>query len=208
MLIFVDDSGDPGFKFDKGSTSYFVIALVIFDDDLEAEKTSVRLKELRRELGFPDDVEFKFNKSNPRVKESFMTCLADAQCRVRALVVPKENIYSDELKNNKNSFYSYIIKLVLKHNGGSVFDAKIRIDGSGDRVFRKNFLGYLRKELNSGDVKIVKNCKLVDSKRDVLIQAADMAAGAIRRSYDKSKKDHSLYKNIIKDKIEDEWVFG
>lgn len=36
MLVFIDDSGDPGFKIEKGSSSVFVIALVIFDDDLEA----------------------------------------------------------------------------------------------------------------------------------------------------------------------------
>ena len=40
MLVFLDDSGDPGFKLDKGSTKYFIIAMVIFDDDLEAEKTA------------------------------------------------------------------------------------------------------------------------------------------------------------------------
>lgn len=36
MLVFIDDSGDAGFKLDKGSTPFFVIACVIFDDDLEA----------------------------------------------------------------------------------------------------------------------------------------------------------------------------
>lgn len=60
MLVFIDDSGDPGFKFDKGSSEYFVISMVIFDDELEAEKIAVAIKELRRKIGFPDDVEFRF----------------------------------------------------------------------------------------------------------------------------------------------------
>lgn len=30
MLIFIDDSGDPGFKMDAGSSHFFVIALLIF----------------------------------------------------------------------------------------------------------------------------------------------------------------------------------
>ena len=29
MLVFIDDSGDPGFKLDRGSTPVFVIACVI-----------------------------------------------------------------------------------------------------------------------------------------------------------------------------------
>jgi hypothetical protein len=40
MLVFIDDSGCAGFKFDKGSSRFFVISAVIFDDNLEAEKNS------------------------------------------------------------------------------------------------------------------------------------------------------------------------
>lgn len=67
MLVFIDDSGDPGFKLDKGSSHFFVISAVLFDDNLEAEKTAVAIKELRRELKFGDDKEF-FNISTQRVK--------------------------------------------------------------------------------------------------------------------------------------------
>lgn len=44
MLVFIDESGDTGFKVSKGSTQNFVVACVIFDDNLEAEKTSVAIK--------------------------------------------------------------------------------------------------------------------------------------------------------------------
>ena len=63
MLVFIDDSGDPGFKFERGSSRYFIVLILIFNDELEAEKTAVAIKELRRNLGFPDDAEFKFSKS-------------------------------------------------------------------------------------------------------------------------------------------------
>ena len=96
---------------------------------------------------------------------------------------------------------------MLEHSGGSIIDAKIRIDGSGDRVFRKSFTTYLRKELNSKQEKIMRDCKLVDSKSNVLIQLADMIAGSIRRSYDEGKSDRNLYKKIILKHIEDEWQF-
>ncbi len=52
MHVFIDDSGDPGFKLNKGSSSHFVIAMVIFDDELEIEKTAVAIKELKRKLKF------------------------------------------------------------------------------------------------------------------------------------------------------------
>lgn len=207
MLVFIDDSGDAGFKLDKGSSKYFVIVLVIFDDELEAEKTAVAIKELRRELGFPEDMEFKFFKSKNSVREKFLQTVARFQFRVRYLVVDKQKIHSEELRNNKNSFYSYIIKMVLKHSDGSIVDAKVKIDGSGDRIFRRNFLTYLRKELNTEEKRIMSHCRLVDSQSNVLIQMADMIAGTIRRSYDTDKKDGVALKKIIKKHIHDEWQF-
>lgn len=204
MLVFIDDSGDPGFKLEKGSSKYFVIALVIFKDGLEAEKTAVAIKELRRSLRFPDNMEFKFHKSKSAVKEKFLNTINRFDFSVRCLVVDKSKIYSGELKNNKNSFYSYAIKMVLQYSNNEILDANIKIDGSGDRFFRRNFITYLRKHLNTENRKIMKNCRLVDSKTNVLIQMADMVAGSIHRSYE---KDSCEFKNLIKKHIKDEWKF-
>lgn len=207
MLVFIDDSGDPGFKLDRGSSRFFVIALIIFKDELEAEKTAVAIKELRRSLKFPDYMEFKFHKSSDKVKEEFLGTIKSFDFSIRCLVVDKTLIRSEELKNNKNSFYSYAIKMVLQHSNNEILDAKIKIDGSGDRIFRRSFMTYLRKHLNSAQRKIMKDCKLVDSKESVLIQMADMVAGSIRRSYDTDRSDHRKYKGIIAKHIKDEWPF-
>ena len=206
-LVFIDDSGDPGFKLEHGSSRFFVIALVIFRDSLEVEKTAVAIKEFRRSLQFPDSMEFKFHKSRPKVKEGFLKEISKFDFSVRCLVVDKMLIRSDELKNDKNSFYSYAIKMVLQFSADEVLNAYVKIDGSGDRVFRRNFLTYLRKHLNFQHRKVIKNCKLVDSKDNVMIQMADMIAGAIRRSYETEKQDHETYKRIIKRHITDEWRF-
>lgn len=207
MLVFIDDSGDPGFKLQKGSSLFFVICCVIFDDELEAEKTAVAIKELKRRLKFPDDMEFKFNKSSKKVKLEFLETVKPFKFKTRCLVIKKEVIRSDELRRSKNSFYSYAIKLLLKHSGGSILNAKLRIDGSGDRVFRRNFISYLRKQLNSDEKRIMDDCKLLDSRQNVLIQLADMVAGSIYRSYQLEKNDHQIYKKAIQKHIEDEWKF-
>ena len=207
MLVFIDDSGDPGFKLDRGSTAYFVIAMVIFDDELEAEKTAVAIKELKRKIGFSDNTEFRFFKTRKDIRVKFLEAVKPFNFKVRCLVVDKSIIRSQELRNNKDSFYAYFIKEVLQYSSGSVINAKIRIDGSGDRIFRKNFFTYLRRELNNQEKSIMKNCKMVDSKSNVLIQMADMIAGSINRSCNPDKKDKNVYKKIIQKHIEDEWPF-
>ncbi len=207
MLVFIDDSGDPGFKMEKGSSTHFVIAMVCFNDTLEAEKTTVTIKELKRDLKLGDLEEFKFFKSCRDYKIKFLETVKKFDFKIRCLIVDKSLIYSPELRSSKDSFYAYFIKEALKNNGNKIFNAKIRIDGGGNKIFRRNFFGYLRQELNYGQRSIIKNCKMVDSKSDPLIQLADMVAGSINRSQNKNKKDRNDYLDIIKKKIEDKWLF-
>jgi hypothetical protein len=72
MLVFIDDSGDAGFKLDKGSSKHFVIACVIFDDNLDAEEAALKIKRLRRSLNWRDDHEFKFNKASKTIRLAFL----------------------------------------------------------------------------------------------------------------------------------------
>ncbi len=208
MLVFIDDSGDPGFKkIGKGSTSHFIIAMVIFDDELEAEKTAVAIKDLKRKIGFNENTEFRFFKTQRKYRIKFLKTINKFDFRVRCLIVNKSNIRSSELRNNKNSFYAYFIKEVLKNSNNTILNAKIRIDGGGDRIFRRNFFTYIRRELNTSEKKIMQNCKMVNSKSNVLIQLADMIAGSINRAKNKEKQDGKLYISIIKKHIEDVWNF-
>lgn len=207
MLAFIDDSGDPGFKLERWSSQYFVIAVVIFDDELEAEKTAVAIKDLRRTLFHRDDVEFKFNSSSIYVREQCFATVKPFAFRIRAIVIQKKRIYSAELRTSPSSFYSYAIKSVLKHTEGRIADAKVRIDRSGDRRFRRRFLGSLRRELESIENSILKNCKFENSSSNVLIQLADMIAGALRRSHEGTKPNAQAYRDMLKGHIEDEWSF-
>lgn len=206
MLVFIDDSGDTGFKLGEGSTNYFIIAMVIFDDELEAEKTAIAIKELKRKINFGDKTEFRFFKTCHNYRIKFLETVNQYDFRIRALIVDKSKIYSAELKNNKNSFYAYFIKEAIKKSG-TILRAKIRIDGSGDRIFRRKFFTYLRQELNNSNKKVMENCKMIDSKTDVLIQMADMIAGSINRAQNKEEKNYDSYRNKIRKKIENEWYF-
>ena len=206
MLVFIDDSGDPGFKIGSGSTPFFVIAMVIFDDNLEVEKVAVAIKQLKRDLKFSEDTEFRFFKTKRENRIKFLNIINSFKFKVRCLVVNKSIIKSPELKNKRDKFYSYFIKEALKKSSGDIVDAKIRIDGSGDRNFRRGFLCYLKREINLDERKIMKNCKLIDSKSNVLIQMADMIAGSINRFYS-DKKDGQEYKHIFKKHITSEWQF-
>lgn len=207
MLVFIDESGDAGFKIAKGSSLYFVIVLIIFDDPLDAEETALKIKQLRKKLKKSDKFEFKFNKCDRALRKKFLLDIKDSKFRIRAIVFNKQHIYSSYLRTKKESFYGFALRMVLDKNNDTIKNAKIRIDGSGEKAFRKQLTTYLRTYLNLATKKVMHNLRFRDSGKDVLIQLADMVAGAIRRSYDKDKKDSEIYRKIINKKEEDIWEF-
>ncbi len=196
MIIFIDESGDPGFKTKKGSSLHFVIVLIIFNDTLEAEETALAIKKLKKRLNKSTKFEFKFNKCNRKLRENFLYTIKDYNFRIRAIVFDKEKIYSPHLRTNKESFYNFALRQVLEHNNKTIINAKIRLDGRGEKEFRKQLTTYLRRHLNSDSKKIMKNLRFRDSKRDVLIQMADMIAGSIRRYFDHNIRDWNVYRKI------------
>lgn len=53
----------------------------------------------------------------------------------------------------------------------------------------------------------MKNLRFRDSKKDVLIQLADMIAGSLRRNFEHNTNDWGIYRKIIKNREEDIWEF-
>jgi len=186
VLVLIDESGDPGFKLVRGSSSHFVIAMVVFDDFREAERTSSAVADLRMRLGLK--TEFKFSKCHDDVKDAFFDCVQDCRFSVRALVVDKSAIYSETLRERKDRFYNFFVRQLLAHDNGVLTNARVKIDGSGDRTFKKELGAYLRRQLQRGQLHSV---RFAESHRDNLIQLADMASGAIFRSYRSEDRKHA-----------------
>ena len=75
-MVFIDESGDPGLKIEKGSSRYFVISLVVFEDKDEALACDQRIGLLRKELGWEPNSEFHFKKNSDKVKQVFLQAVA------------------------------------------------------------------------------------------------------------------------------------
>lgn len=201
MYVFLDESGDAGFKFEGGSSAQFVIALVIFDDPLDAEETALAIKRLRQRLNMNEKYEFKFSKTDDYRRLQFLEAVKDCDFRVRVMVVDKRTLQNQTLRTDKESFYNYFVGQLFAHNSGSILGARLRVDGSGGREFKQAFQTYLRGKLTPGTIL---KCKFVNSANDNLIQLADMVAGAVYRSYNPNKQDSS-YLERIRHRIEDFW---
>jgi hypothetical protein len=202
MLVLIDESGDPGFKLSEGSSLYFVIGIVIFRDLKEAEKTSKAITNARQILrAYP---EFRFSKTSNPVRDGFFEAVNPFDFGIRVMVVDKNIIHSNFLKSNTECFYNYFVQEFLKRCH-FLDNASVKIDGSGDRKFKREFTRYLRQQI---DLKKIKKVKFAKSHGDNLIQLADMVTGAISRPYHHPEKDNSeRWKIMINSKIENIWEF-
>ena len=181
--------------------------LVIFKESIDAEETALKIKKLRKTLKKSDKFEFKFNKCNRELREIFLKEIKTCNFSYRAIVFNKEIIYSSHLRYSKEDFYNFSLREVLEHNNNTIENAKIRLDGRGDRLFRRQLASYLRRCLNSKTNKVMKNLRFRNSQGDVLIQMADMIAGSLRRNFDHNTQDFNVYRKIIKSKEKDIWEF-
>jgi hypothetical protein len=203
MLVFIDESGDAGFKMAAGSSPVFALAMVIFDDHRDAIRTQkVILRALER-LGIRP--EFKFNKCRAELRDSFFAAVADCRFRMRAVVVRKEIVGSARLRNSPESFYHFFLKTMMRFDERALVDARVIVDGSGDRKFKRKLGAHIRQHLQRGAVTEV---KFKDSRNEPLLQLADMCVGAIARAYRSDSKSTTRWSAYLSDRIDDLWEFA
>ena len=206
MLVVIDESGDTGFK--EGSSRYFVMSMIVFDDNdgvghyPSAEHASECIKKIFAETNHKP--EFHFSQCSHRIRRAFFTGLNKNKCEfsVYALVIDKSSIHSPHLRSNTKNFYNFIPKQLLTKN--PVQNAKVKIDGSKSKVFKKELNTYLRK----GQKEMVSKLKFANSKNDFLVQLADMCCSAIAYSYNRSDKlESDSYIKLLGSRVQNIWDF-
>ena len=201
MLIFMDESGDTGFKFDKVSSQYFVLVMVTFDSLEAAEKANEAVKEVRKELKRSESLEFKFSTgTNNKAKAPFLQKLSRQDFHYRAVVIDKKILMKRE-SNPIDSLYMLVADQLFLRAQSHIKNASVFVDHI-TKSFVQDFNKYLRRRLNTDMEKLIGEIKHRDSKGNNLLQLADMVCGAIYRKYNRS--DDTYYK-IIKKREEDLW---
>jgi hypothetical protein len=200
MFVYLDESGDAGFKFRQNSSRYFVVTLLLVDDPLPLQ---VAIDDLRKQLGFAEGNEFKFSSSSAAVRHAFLRMMLHQDFAVRALIVDKMSITHGDLKQ-REPFYQRMVRLVLEHDDKAISDAMLILDESVKSRQTKNELTtYLRRSLNTiPNLPTIRTIRYHSSRADSLIQATDMISGAIYAAY--HRHDDS-YLRLIHSKIHDLW---
>ncbi len=197
MLVFIDESGDPGLKIEKGASRYFIVALIVFEDYDEATDCDKRIDLLSKEIGRKEGAEFHFKNDSDKVRRAFLQAVAPYNFFYYGVVINKgpDKLYGEGF-SHKQSFYKYTCSLLFQNAKDRLENAIVVIDGSGSLDFRRQLAAYLRKKTNTTSVRHIKKVKIQRSTSNRLLQLADYIAGVINRTV-QGKKYASEYHRLI-----------
>jgi len=194
MLAFIDEAGDTGLKTDRGSSRYFVVALVLFEEHDEAEACDQRINLLRKELGYPENFEFHFRENSDRLRKRFLEAVAPYNFLYFGFALNKDldKLWGPGFQH-KESLYKFTCSLVFENAKPYLTNAIITMDESGTATFRSQLAKYLRGRMTTkGAPCLIKQVKMQPSRGNNLLQLVDYVAGVINRKV-QGKKDASEY---------------
>jgi len=195
QYVFIDDSGDAGFK--NSNTDHLIVAAVIMVDENKKELLEDAINYFRRRLGWVDLHEFKFSKTEKSILIDLIDIVKHYDFKAYAVILDKKNINPDKIIKNRISVYNHVLKELLLQVSKS--NQVILIDGKATKSHAEKIRTYLRKSLKKNSIDNV-SIRFVDSRKNSIIQLADIIAGAIARSY-KDKPDAKRYLSLLESKI-------
>lgn len=190
MLAFVDESGDSGRKILQGSSEYFAVSIVTFEDNEDAQECDNRISELRSQLGLSLKYEFHFSHNSKKIREQFLEAVAGYPFFYHTFALNKdpEKLYGPGF-DVKESLYKYTTRLTLENAKPYLNNATVIIDESGDRKFRDELALYLRRQIrDDSGRRLIKKVKTQRSSGNNLLQLADYVVGVSNR-YIRGKKE-------------------
>jgi hypothetical protein len=198
VFVFLDESGDTGFKFRRGSSDFFVVSIVITENPDAIDAT---MRTLRNSLGYREHHEFKFSKSNQRVREEFLRLVSRLPIRVRTVVIDKRLMNHPSL-SDQESFYEFVVKLLLSHSFAQLSDATLIIDESDrSRRNQRSLAARIKRAGGSESPERIRRVKYWNSRSHGALQVADMICGAVMAA----ANGEGTYLEIVSRVIESEW---
>ena len=206
--IFLDESGDLGFK--PASSNWFLFTIVLTNDHKKIERV---IKNIRKGL----KKKFKLKElhayhADAITKHRMLKKLSELEdLKVMCIILNKKKVYVD-LQNQKNYLYNYTANILLDriHNKNLIKTDEpisLYIDQKDTSKFiRENFEKYLKDNLvkrgNSGKIEI----RIKPSHTEKCLQAVDFVSWAIFRKYERG--DYEYYEDIKNKIVEEKLLFS
>lgn len=202
MFVYFDESGDTGFKFEKGSSAYFIAGLVNVTDPEQIES---RVSAFRQQNRLRETFEFKFYKMDNRRRTEFLRCVSTLPVAFHLMVVDKR-LLARQYHDERDGLYGVLMKMLLENAMHSISNATLIIDESSKSKRSQQALAtYLKRQLQrEKNDACFREIKYADSRTAASLQIADALVGAAMRAY---RDGDPTYLDLVRKQIQAEWVW-
>ncbi len=113
FIVYVDESGDEGFRFGEGSSDWFVLSAVI--TRRATDLTTVKLvDDVRAELSKPPHKPLHFRDLRHEHRLPYVTRIAEADLKVVSVLVHKPSLQEREKFQERYRLYFYTTRYLLE----------------------------------------------------------------------------------------------
>lgn len=201
--IFLDESGDLGFK--ETSSRWFLFTIAMTSERRTMERVVKKvwrpLKKKHKRLG-----ELHASHEKDSLRKTMLKALSKVDdLKVLCVILNKQKVYVD-LQNQKNHLYNFTANILLDrlHTKGVLLKGEpidLYIDRKDTKKqLRENFLSYLTTSMHNRRKESF-SVVLHTSHENKSLQAVDFISWALFRKYEHG--DYEFYE-LIKDKIIEE----
>jgi len=195
--LWIDESGDSGFKFSGGSSKILVIVAVYVKEGKDESKMEMEIDRLKAKLRLTKDYEFKFSRCKDDFRMQFFNTIKKFPIEYKAIVIDKNKVQAPALRHNSNQLYCEAVRRLLYDNNPPLEKAVLTIDETSAKIHHRVFNMVLKRYLSKN---IVDKIKQARSGSSTMVQIADMISGSIFRKYEKGNDNY--YKKVrSKEKI-------
>jgi hypothetical protein len=181
-----DEAGDVSFRFERGATRHFVVALI---GTREPNRLRQALDAVRSQCYLPAGFEFKFRRlGNRRLRERLWDALKPLDFHAWAVVAHKQQLPDTIRIMPPRTFYVYFVSEAIRlipealREGSPLwldeFDRSGKTIAELKRAFGRRGLRYRFRRIRA-----------VRSHSEDLVQVADVVAGAILRHYSRGESE-------------------
>ena len=202
--ILLDESGDLGFSYKKGSSKFFIVTIIFTESKRSLEKIARRVHKTLRKKFMKVGVLHAY-KEAPITRQRLLKDLAKTDCGILLVILNKKKVFT-KLQDEKSVLYNYVTNILLERlmNKKPIpIDKPITLIAAQretNKFLNENFKSYLSKQINNNH-KISLKVEIATPAEEKSLQVVDFASWAIFRKYEFG--DDSYY-NLVKVRIIEE----
>jgi len=202
--ILLDESGDLGFKLDRGSSNYFVVTVIFTNSKRSLEKIARAVHGGLRKK-FKKVGGLHAYKETPVTRTRVLKKLNEDDCSVLAIILNKRKVYT-RLQDEKAVLYNYVTNILLDRlftKQPIPSDRPISLIVSRketNKFLNQNFKNYLQGKMVDNH-KLELTIEIGSPSKEKSLQIVDFAFWAIFR---KHEIEDDTYYDLIKSKIIEE----